>query len=245
MVYRTASRVHPHRTAAILLCILAAPVLACGPIAQVANTNTNTGSLPAAPIATGELAEQPTTYTAKWGGATYHGWHAQVLHQLFAVVPGYATTYADHNCAGGGLSADLWADGAGYGTNNSGMASMDMLAAYIATNMHALGIRYVVWEQRINVEGQGWSLMADRGNYTQNHLDHIHITFIDGALVTAELRQNSDEALRTYLQFNLRQNSDKGLATTIHLVQNSAQGGVLLPQNSAEANGNTRRVVAA
>ena len=119
----------------VLLALLAGLTLACGPIAHVVTTTT--GGLPAAPIATGELAMQPTTYTAKWDGATYSGWHAQVLHQLFAVVPGYATTYADHNRAGGGLSADLWADGAGYGTNNSGMQSMDMLAAYIATNMRA------------------------------------------------------------------------------------------------------------
>ncbi len=120
------------RVLLVMFSVLALPLLACGPIAQVANSSStgSTGGVPAAPIATGELATQPTTYTytATWGGASYSGWHAQVLHHLFAVVPGYATTYADHTRAGGGISAALWADGAGYGTNNSGMASMDMLA---------------------------------------------------------------------------------------------------------------------
>jgi len=129
-------------------------------------------------VAVGDVVGNPTSYTAKWGGVTYTGWAAQVLHHLFGVVPGYASTYADHDQAGGGLSADLWTEGAAYGADNSGMASMDALAAYIAANMQTLHIRYVVWEQRINT-GSGWTRMADRGNFTQNHMDHLHITWED------------------------------------------------------------------
>ncbi len=137
----------------------------------------------APPIATGDLSAYPATYAATSGGVVYTGWPAQVLNHLFAVVPGHATTYATHNTTGGGLSADLWTEGAGYGANNSGMASMDQLAEYIAANRDALGIRYVIWQQHVNY-GQGWTLQRDQGNLTKNHMDHIHITFQDGAPIT-------------------------------------------------------------
>lgn len=39
------------------------------------------------------------------------------------------------------------------------------------------GIRYIIWRQHINWnDGNGWIAMADRGDDTQNHLDHDHIS---------------------------------------------------------------------
>ncbi len=52
-------------------------------------------------VAVGDIEHNPTSYPAKWGGVTYTGWSAQVLHRLFAFVPGYASTYDDHTRAAG------------------------------------------------------------------------------------------------------------------------------------------------
>lgn len=55
-------------------------------------------------------------------------------------------------------------------------ATGDALAACALRNMNALGITYVIWEQRIN-HGGGWQSMEDRGGTTANHFDHVHISF--------------------------------------------------------------------
>jgi len=54
---------------------------------------------------------------------------------------------------------------------------MNNLADYVAGNLRSLGLKYVIWKQRIN-SGSGWRAMGDRGSITQNHYDHVHITFI-------------------------------------------------------------------
>jgi hypothetical protein len=56
----------------------------------------------------------------------------------------------------------------------------DRLAACALRNREALGVEYVIWEQRIN-HGDGWERMADRGGDTENHVDHVHVSFERGA----------------------------------------------------------------
>lgn len=60
----------------------------------------------------------------------------------------------------------------------------DEIANYLVQNYEALGIEYIIWEQRFystvpNIYGAArtWGLMDDRGSITQNHFDHIHISF--------------------------------------------------------------------
>jgi hypothetical protein len=55
-------------------------------------------------------------------------------------------------------------------------ATGDALANCALANMDSLGIKYVIWEQRIN-HGNGWQGMEDRGGATANHFDHVHISF--------------------------------------------------------------------
>jgi hypothetical protein len=55
-------------------------------------------------------------------------------------------------------------------------ATGDRLAACALKNRAALGITYVIWQQRINF-GSGWQLMEDRGGVTANHFDHVHVSF--------------------------------------------------------------------
>jgi hypothetical protein len=58
-------------------------------------------------------------------------------------------------------------------------ATGDALAACALKNKDALGISYVIWEQRINF-GSGWQPMEDRGGVTANHFDHVHVSFGSG-----------------------------------------------------------------
>lgn len=65
-----------------------------------------------------------------------------------------------------GLAVDIMARG----------AQGDRIAECALANRQALGISYVIWNQRVNY-GDGWELMSDRGGITANHKDHVHISF--------------------------------------------------------------------
>jgi hypothetical protein len=69
-----------------------------------------------------------------------------------------------------GLAVDLMARG----------ADGDRIAACALANRRALGVEYVIWEQRINF-GSGWERMEDRGSATENHVDHVHVSFRAGS----------------------------------------------------------------
>ena len=56
----------------------------------------------------------------------------------------------------------------------------DTLAEYVLANQAANGITYVIWRQRYN-DGRGWDPMEDRGSITQNHYDHVHVSFEETA----------------------------------------------------------------
>lgn len=88
-------------------------------------------------------------------------------------------------------------DGTGHG-HNSGMAVDFMvgfdtnvdsekgqrIADYFQNNFDALGCYYIIWQQRFYTPGTniynsagGWGQMPDRGSPTQNHMDHVHVSF--------------------------------------------------------------------
>ncbi len=52
----------------------------------------------------------------------------------------------------------------------------DAIAAYMQANASRLGIKYIIWKQRIWFPGGSWRMMADRGSPTQNHMDHVHVS---------------------------------------------------------------------
>lgn len=52
----------------------------------------------------------------------------------------------------------------------------DLVAQYALAHQPDNGIWYVIWRQRYN-DGAGWDPMEDRGSITQNHFDHVHISF--------------------------------------------------------------------
>ncbi|MDO5676366.1 MAG: M23 family metallopeptidase [Propionibacteriaceae bacterium] len=69
-----------------------------------------------------------------------------------------------------GLAVDLMTD----------RAKGDAVAAYAQEHAAELGIKYIIWWQKIwSVEraGEGWRQMEDRRSDSANHLDHVHISF--------------------------------------------------------------------
>jgi hypothetical protein len=56
----------------------------------------------------------------------------------------------------------------------TGKAYGDKVAKYLLSNASALGVDYVLWQQRQwNADGTS-SPMGDRGSPTENHMDHVH-----------------------------------------------------------------------
>ncbi len=65
---------------------------------------------------------------------------------------------------------------------DSGKALGKEIAEYYRANAREYNVHYVIWDQKIwniNRDREGWRHMADRGNNTANHLDHVHITTFD------------------------------------------------------------------
>lgn len=52
----------------------------------------------------------------------------------------------------------------------------DLVAEFLLKHRKELRVKYVIWEQRYN-DGSGWELMEDRGSATENHFDHVHVSF--------------------------------------------------------------------
>jgi len=47
-----------------------------------------------------------------------------------------------------------------------------------------LGIDYIIWQAQIYLLSSGVKQMEDRGSFTQNHCDHIHISFVKSGSVS-------------------------------------------------------------
>lgn len=55
------------------------------------------------------------------------------------------------------------------------------IVEYHIANWDALGVDYIIWQQRILMSPTGsWSPMADRGSATANHMDHPHVNYQAG-----------------------------------------------------------------
>ncbi len=134
-------------------------------------------STPPTSPSTINLGKYPTQYTAN-NGYVYTGRRAQVLHYVKERFSTRVTTYASHSdCPT--CSADLFTPDARGGVDNTRLQSMNNVAEYLRANASALGIKHIIWNQRLSIGGGAWQEMADRGSVTANHKDHVHITFVD------------------------------------------------------------------
>jgi hypothetical protein len=54
----------------------------------------------------------------------------------------------------------------------------DAIVAYHIANWDALGVEYIIWQQRyLDSPGGSWSSMENRGSATANHMDHPHVNY--------------------------------------------------------------------
>lgn len=91
---------------------------------------------------------------AKFNVRTIHGFGSR------------STPNSDHPL---GLALDFSATG----------SAGDAIANYVIANWARLGVKYVIWEQRIKESPTGeWKLMENRGSVSANHFDHVHVSFM-------------------------------------------------------------------
>ncbi|WP_245674988.1 coiled-coil domain-containing protein [Herbidospora cretacea] len=74
-----------------------------------------------------------------------------------------------------GRACDFMMTTGGAAATGSAKVLGDQLAAWALKNRTKLGVKYVIWRQRIN-SGTGWRFMSNRGGNTANHYDHVHIS---------------------------------------------------------------------
>lgn len=119
-----------------------------------------------------------------------------------------ANNYSDHPL---GLALDYVASG----------AKGDAIANYVQTNSARLGVKYIIWEQRIWYPPNGpWKLMEDRGSVSANHFDHVHVSFkatpgTDGPIIDQAGFSNPLDQLTGFLD------AMKGISAAFTWITNS------------------------
>lgn len=78
---------------------------------------------------------------------------------------------------GTGHACDFMVTTGGVMASGSAKAQGDRTAEYAIAHASALGIKYIIWRQRIyDLRSPGWRMMENRGGVTANHYDHVHIS---------------------------------------------------------------------
>ncbi len=55
----------------------------------------------------------------------------------------------------------------------------DAITRYHIAHWDELGVKYVIWQQRILTSPNGaWKQMENRGSATANHFDHVHVNYV-------------------------------------------------------------------
>ncbi|WP_030175549.1 coiled-coil domain-containing protein [Spirillospora albida] len=78
---------------------------------------------------------------------------------------------------GTGHACDFMVTTGGAMATGSAQRLGDQAAQYAITHASRLGVKYVIWRQRIyDMRSPGWRFMENRGGATANHYDHVHIS---------------------------------------------------------------------
>ncbi|TDC55380.1 hypothetical protein E1281_12820 [Actinomadura sp. KC345] len=84
---------------------------------------------------------------------------------------------ADAQDHGTGQACDFMVTTGGVMASGSAQTQGDRAAEYAISNASSLGVKYVIWRQRIyDMRSPGWRAMENRGGNTANHFDHVHIS---------------------------------------------------------------------
>lgn len=86
----------------------------------------------------------------------------------------YRPSADDH---GEGRACDFMMSANGNWPSEDNRQLGSQIAEYATANADRLGIDYVIWEQQIwHTGNRQWRQMNDRGDLTQNHFDHVHVS---------------------------------------------------------------------
>lgn len=78
---------------------------------------------------------------------------------------------------GTGHACDFMESTGGSMPTSDRIAHGTQVAAWVISNASRLGVKYVIWRQRIyDMRNPGWRPMSDRGGITANHYDHVHVS---------------------------------------------------------------------
>ncbi|OKI13128.1 hypothetical protein A6A08_16735 [Nocardiopsis sp. TSRI0078] len=78
---------------------------------------------------------------------------------------------------GTGQACDFMVSVIGTHPSAENRAAGDAIAQYAIDHVDRLGVKYVIWEQRIwHSTNRQWVAMNNRGSVTENHYDHVHIS---------------------------------------------------------------------
>lgn len=121
-----------------------------------------------------------------WGQTELGTWDddvAPVVQWLIDLTGIHCSTYPGHSPSIG-RAAD-WRPR----SREEGTLFADWLMANARTDGGPLGIQYIIWQGEIyNIarSGEGVRQMEDRGSFTQNHCDHVHVSFVEAGSVRFE-----------------------------------------------------------
>jgi hypothetical protein len=103
-----------------------------------------------------------------------------IIDQRFGPFPTIGCFRAGDQDHGTGTACDFMESTGGKMPSAAAQAHGDKVAQYAITNAAKLGVKYIIWKQRIwDIRaGGGWDPMEDRGGITANHFDHVHISVL-------------------------------------------------------------------
>lgn len=130
----------------------------------------------AKPSATTERAPERVSRGANYSRAGL-GPLAGMSSNAVAVVNEVHAAFPSLSNIGGFRAGDPGDHGSGHAVDimcSSGPG--DAVAAHLQDMAGELGIKYIIWKQRIWYPGGGWKSMEDRGSVTENHYDHVHVS---------------------------------------------------------------------
>lgn len=134
--------------------------------------------VPEAPEAAGDGTIPASAQGWGWDGATPRmaAIRDEIVQTFGAPYPvGCLRSSADDHGAGRACDFMMSAGGALPSSANQSLGTQ--ISQYGIDNADRLGIKYIIWEQQIwHSTSRQWTWMEDRGDNTQNHYDHVHIS---------------------------------------------------------------------
>lgn len=106
------------------------------------------------------------------------------LMKLYSEVKTWGTIRGDSDGVGTGHADGLAVDIMVNDSGSINTALGNKIAKCLEKNYDKLKVSYIIWDQKffmkvnnIHCPANEWCLMADRGSPTQNHKDHVHVSF--------------------------------------------------------------------